>query len=340
MFATLSRSAGIAGRSLATFGVLLMWVNFAGAPAVADVLPAQPPLSTHSDALTPFQQYLMKDATLGPAQIRLRDQAVLSLPAMSAFLPEAPAKAMMKRLGNDTDANFLGIILPWNQSNWFITLDYIPAGHVADDDAKNWNADDLLKSVRESTEAANAERKKQGVPELDILGWVEKPHYDQAAHRLIWSISAKQKGAEATGANIINYKMLALGREGYISLVMVTDMDSIAARKPIANQMLSQIGFNSGKRYGDFNSSTDHVAEYGLAALIGGVVVHKLGFFALIAAFLVKGAKLIAVLALGAVAAVRRFFTGKKAPDIRAATPQPAMEPPPAVPAPPVEPPQ
>jgi uncharacterized membrane-anchored protein len=329
-----------AARSLfAVAGALLLAAGLTCGSACADILPAQPPLSARPDALSPYQEFLMKEATLGPAKIRLRDQAALSLPAMSAFMPETPARAMMKRLGNDTDQNFLGVILPWNESNWFVMLEFIPSGHVADGDAKNWNADDLLKSVRENTEKANAERKKLGVPELEIIGWAEKPHYDQAAHRLIWSISAKNKGAQETGANIVNYRMLALGREGYISLVMVTDLDSIAARKPIANQMLSQINFDGGKRYGDFNSSTDRVAEYGLAALIGGVVVHKLGFFALIAAFLVKGAKFIAVLALAGVAAVRRFFTRKKTAEFPA-PPSPASAPAPTIEPPLVEPPQ
>ena len=300
--------------------VLLIVAVLAVQPAFADA----PRPSAPAGALTHYQQYLMNTATVGPASVHLRDQAVLALPQGAAFLPPAPAKALMQRLGNTTDDNFLGIILPWQESDWFIILEFIPSGYVADDDAKNWNADDLLRSIRDNTAKANAERKKQGVPELDILGWVEKPHYDNASHRLIWSILAKQKGAQASN-NIINYKMLALGRQGYISFVMVTDVAVIQARKPIAAAMLSHVNFTGGKRYGDFNASTDRVAEYGLAALIGGVVVHKLGFFALIAAFFVKGAKFLVVLAAGALAAVRRFFRRGKpaetAPSLLTASP-------------------
>ena len=46
--------------------------------------------------------------------------------------------------------------------------------------------------------------------------------------------------------------------------------------------------FNQGKRYGDFDSTTDKVAAYGLAALVAGVVVKKLGLLALLAATAVK----------------------------------------------------
>ncbi len=265
---------------------------FALQPASADVLPP-------SDTLTPYQQDLMtKTATVGPASVRRRDQAVLSLPAGAAFIPQGPARALMQRYGNKTDDDFMGIIVPWERKRLVhYTLEFTPSGYVADDDAKNWNADDILKGIRDNTERDNADRVKRGIPALDVIGWVEKPHYDNIHHRLIWSTLVKEKGAPAASDNAVNYRMLALGRQGYIGLNMVTGASVIEARKPIAAAMLSDVNFTGGKRYTDFNASTDHVAEYGLAALIGGVVVHKLGFFALIAAFLVKGAKLIAVLA-------------------------------------------
>ncbi|HUO92178.1 MAG TPA: DUF2167 domain-containing protein [Rhizomicrobium sp.] len=295
--------------------------------AHADVAPS--PLGTY----TQYQQDLMKAGTLGPASIPLKDQAVLSLPEGTVFLPQGPAKTVMQRMGNATDANFLGLVLPWQESDWFITLEFVPSGYVADDDAKSWKADDLLASIRENTNKENVERKKQGVPGLDILGWVEKPHYDNANHRLIWSILAKPIGAQAGSANIINYKMLALGRQGYVSLVMVTDASVIQARKPIAVAMLSHVKFDGGKGYGDFNASTDRVAEYGLAALIGGVVVKKLGLLAIIAAFFVKGAKFLVVLAAGGLAALRRFFRrGKPAESAASSGPDMRLAPPPSEP--------
>lgn len=75
--------------------------------------------------------------------------------------------------------------------------------------------------------------------------------------------------------------------------------------------LLSNIRFNDGKRYADFNQSTDHVAEYGLAALIVGVGAKKLGLLALIGAFAVKFFKIGAVALLAGGAALKRFF-GRK----------------------------
>ena len=309
-------------------------------PALADL----PPVPDPGAALTPYQQDLVKSATIGPKSIKLRDQATLALPSGAAFIPEAPARALMQRFGNKTSDNLLGIIAPWEQSDWIITLEYFSTGYVSDDDAKNWNPDDLLKSIRDNTQQDNAYRREHGAPELDVLGWVEKPHYDNATHRLIWSVLVKRKGEPANAVGSINYRMYALGREGYLSLNMIANPATIEERKPIAAAMLSHVNFDGGKRYTDFNSTTDRVAEFGLAALIGGVVVKKLGLFALIAAFVIKGAKFLVVLAAGAVAAARRFFRGGKpaetAPSLLNASPAgdlrtPVLSPPADTPPPP-----
>jgi uncharacterized membrane-anchored protein len=87
---------------------------------------------------------------------------------------------------------------------------------------------------------------------------------------------------------------------------LVTDQVHIESLRPAVAILLDALAFNDGKRYADFNSSTDHVAEYGLAALIAGVAVKKLGLFALIAAFVVKFAKVIVVAVVGLLLALRK----------------------------------
>lgn len=289
-----------------------------GATATMATQPQNPPREAR------YEAYIAKNAVHGPASIPLRDQAVLSLPVGMAFLSETPAKEFMARIGNDTDSGFMGLVIPGHLdsdgSGWFSLVEYTSSGYIRDDDAKNWNADEILASVRQNTEEANSERRLRHQPELEVLGWVEKPHYDKATHKLIWSISARDKGQAGNARRIINYRTLALGRDGYIAMIMVTDLDKIDAEKPLAARLISGVKFNSAKRYGDFNSSTDHVAEYGLAALIGGVVVHKLGFFALLAAFAAKSIKVIGLTALAGLAWVRRLFGRKTAPPAAAVT--------------------
>jgi uncharacterized membrane-anchored protein len=259
-----------------------------------------------------YAAFLKRDAKLGPAKITLRDETVLDLPDGYAFLPEKPAADFMKRIGNDIDDQFRGIILPMKVSNWFTFLEYNGSGHIKDDDAKNWDTTKMLDDIRQNTDKANEERRVEGVSELEILGWVEKPHYDATNHRLVWSISARDKGKKGDSGNIINYRALLLGRHGYAAMVMVTDLSTIAAQKPMANLLLSKLSFTTGKRYTDFNASTDKVAEYGLVALIGGVVAHKLGFLALMAAFAAKFIKAIVLAVIAGAAAVKRFFFRSK----------------------------
>lgn len=249
--------------------------------------------------------------TKGPADIKLVDQAVLKIPGGQAFIPEAEAGRLLQAMGNRAGDGLLGLVMPLGKAEWFVVARNNKSGYVKDDDAKEWKADDLLKSLKEGTEGANAERRKRGIPEIEIIGWVQPPAYDAGTHRLVWSLSSKNKGAKDAADAGINYNTYALGREGYISMNLVTSLDSIERDKPVAHGLLAALNFNEGKRYGDFNASTDKVAEYGLAALVGGIAAKKLGLLALIGGFLLKFWKL-AALGVVAVGAIATKLLGRK----------------------------
>jgi len=281
---------------------------FAGAAAAQ--APAADP-AAESAAAYAAAKAVMKE---GPADVKLIDQATLHLPAGFVFIPKNEAMRLLKSMGNRPSPETLGMIFPVTAGeNWFLVARYTPSGYIKDDDAKDWNADDLLKGIKEGTELANAERKQRGIPEMEIVGWVERPAYDASSHRLVWSLSSRDKGAPATAEQGVNYNTYLLGREGYVSMNLVTGKDVVEAQKPIARTLLAALEFDKGKSYSDFNASTDRVAEYGLAALVGGVAAKKLGLFAVLAAFFAKFAKLIIFggLALGAL--VLKVFRGKKA---------------------------
>jgi uncharacterized membrane-anchored protein len=235
----------------------------------------------------------MKAATNGPADVSFRDLATVHLPDAYSFVPPKEGAAFMRALGNSSDERFVGLIVPKaNDQFWFVTVDYNDSGHVGDDDAKSWNADELLQSIKDGTEENNKDRISRGIAALDIKGWIERPAYDAATHRLVWSILAKERGSAADAEAVINYNTYALGREGYFELDLVTGERSIAADKPHAAKLLANLAYNEGKRYEDFKASSDRLAEFGLAALIGGVVAKKVGFFALIGVALLKFWKL------------------------------------------------
>lgn len=260
----------------------------------------------------------MAVAKTGPVDVPLASQGTLKLPANYMFIPQPNATQVLNAMGNPgSDKRLQGLVFPVDKDSWFMTVRFESAGYVKDDDAKDWNADDLLKSYREGTEAANKERKTMGVPELEILGWAEKPAYDTATHRLVWAMSSKERGADAANGQGVNYNTYALGREGYFSLNLVTELSDLPKHKTHATAMLSALNFDDGKRYADFNASTDRVAEYGLAALVAGAAAKKLGVFALAFAFIAKFAK-VGILAAAAIGAGLFKFFGKKKKDAEA----------------------
>lgn len=253
---------------------------------------------------------------LGPAEIKLREQGLLKLPAGYVWIPEPAATQLMRAMGNHPDSRQLGLVFPAGEANWLVVAKYEPSGYIKDDDARDWKVDEMFQSLKDGTEAANKERSERGFPELEILGWVQKPSYDPQTHQLVWSMSARHKhtgGASADAdATSINYNTYALGREGYISMNLITDLKDIEKDKAHAATLLAALSFSDGKRYADFNASTDHMAEYGLAALVGGVAAKKLGLFAVMAAFFVKFAKVILVGAIAVVGALGKFMGRKK----------------------------
>lgn len=254
-------------------------------------------------------------AQVGPVEVTLRDQARLNLPDGYVFIPLPEAERLMKALGNRVNDTFLGLVFPDVREHWFVVAEYEPSGYIKDDDAKDWNVDELFNNIKEGTEAANEERRAAGFAELDVVGWIERPQYDAQAHRLVWSLSAKARDAARDTPQTINYNTYVLGREGYVSLNLVTDSDAIDSAKEHARELLAATEFQKGKTYTDFAPSTDKVAEYGLAALIGGLVAKKLGMFALAAAFLAKFAKVLLVGGAVAAGSIAKFFRRKRTTD-------------------------
>jgi uncharacterized membrane-anchored protein len=91
----------------------------------------------------------------------------------------------------------------------------------------------------------------------------------------------------------------------------VTSLADIERDKPVAHALLAALNFNDGKRYADFNASTDKVAEYGLAALVAGVAAKKLGLLAAAGVFLLKFWK-VGLLILAGVGALAAKWMGRK----------------------------
>jgi uncharacterized membrane-anchored protein len=254
----------------------------------------------------------------GPANVPVAGQAVLRLPSGYNFVSAEEARHLLDAMGNPGNENVQGMIFPANEDNaqWFIVVGYSAAGYIKDDDARDWKADEMLAEIRKGTEAANDERRRRGLPEMTVAGWVQEPQYDADTHRLVWSMSSRLAGQGAGEAAGINYNTLMLGREGYISMNLVADLAAVEKLKPVARQLLASLEFDAGKRYADFQAETDKVAEYGLAALVAGVAAKKLGLLAMAGVFFAKFAKILVAGAVVGLGVFGKFFgKGKKSGD-------------------------
>jgi len=295
----------------------LLLLSLALAALGAEVSDAPGPSNAPVDAKTAARaeaqaafEGAAKAAQKGPADIVLAGQAHLQLPPNFAFIPAAPSALLLKSAGNTVDAGFQGLVVPRldDGSFSFYSISYAGSGYVKDDDARSWKADDLIDRLRKGTEEENKQRVERGFPQVEVVGWIEPPAYDPAKHQLVWSIAARDKGSQPGADDGVNYRTLVLGREGYLAMTLVTDKAHFDTLKPRTPVLLDAIRFDEGKRYADFNSTTDHVAEFGLAALVAGVAAKKLGLIALAAAFFIKFAKLIALAVAGAFFAVRKWL--------------------------------
>jgi uncharacterized membrane-anchored protein len=267
-------------------------------------------------ALKKAWEAVEKVVKVGPTEVALVDQAVLKLPDKMVFVPKAEANELLNAWGNSFDDRLLGMVMPTEGSNWAATIDQTQEGYVKDEEARNWDADALLANLKEGTEAQNEDRIARGFDPLEVTGWIEKPSYDSPSHRLVWSMRMAHKGAVAGEDATVNFNTYALGKDGYLEIDLLTSEKTIAKDKTYARQILSAIDYNPGKRYEDFKLGTDHLAEYGIAALIGGVVAKKLGFLALASVFILKFIKIIGVAVVVGIAGIKRFFFGKKPEDV------------------------
>jgi uncharacterized membrane-anchored protein len=312
------RKAGYAGHRFCTFGGSVMPQALPGLLLLAlfgftPVLAQEEPVDTSAGEMqvtTPWDT--AHNAMIrGPAAVPLRDQATLDVPDGFGFVPLKESQAVMRVMGNQTDERFIGLVFPLSDDDqYFITLNYEDSGYIKDDEAKDWDADELLQSLKDGTEAGNEEREKLGIDPIKVTRWVEPPAYDAGSHRLVWSAEAVLKRGEDPDPTI-NYNTYVLGREGYISANLITNASTVAADRQDTSPLLRAVNFNEKKRYTDFDSSTDAVAAYGLTALVGGIAAKKLGLLAVMAAFVVKFAKVIFVAVVALLAGARKFFGSK-----------------------------
>ena len=233
--------------------------------------------------------------------------AVVNIPAGLMFTGAAGARQFMQLNENPVSGRERGVVLSAEGEHpWFVVFEFNDTGYVKDDEKDSIDADAIIESIREGTEAANEERRKNGWPTMNVDGWHSRPYYDGQTNNLTWAIL----GSSADG-QVVNHSVRLLGRRGVMNVDLVLGPEQVDTAMPTFASIVEGFDYKTGDRYREFTSG-DRVAEYGLTALVAGgagAVLVKSGL-------LQKFGKLIVVAFVAVAAALKKMFdklTGRSA---------------------------
>lgn len=255
-------------------------------------------------------QHMTADAFVGSLHPLTGDvpipgaKATLKLADGYSFLPAGDAQRVLTQAwGNPPDNSVLGMIIPGTDAHtvlkddtWAVVVTFVDEGYVSDKDAAKIDYDDMLKDMKKEALDSNEERLKEGYPAVELVGWAEPPHYDEATHKLYWARDLKFKKADGSpDGQSLNYAIRVLGRRGYLSLNAVAPIGQLAKVRADMPDVVAMAEFDPGERYADYNSSTDKAAAYGIAALVAGGIAAKAGLFAKLGLLLLALKKFIVI---------------------------------------------
>lgn len=279
--------------------------------------------ATNDTALVSMLAQLAQDTIVGQTgRVDLKEaNAYINVPEGYLFLDnEAANHLLVDYWDNLRDEDILGALVTdsakiyYNLETIFLVY-YEDCGYVKDDDASTIDYDDLLKDLQEETKESNEEREKAGLEPVELVGWAATPYYDANEKTLYWAKRFAFGSDEDTVKHeSLNYDIRILGRKGMLTMKAVAGVEDLPAVEEMKGVLLKGTSFTEGNTYADYNSATDHVAEFGIGALVAGKLLAKVGILAKLGVFFAKFWKLIVV----AVAAVVGFFTkifGKKKED-------------------------
>lgn len=241
--------------------------------------------------------------------------ATLRLTEGFRYLGKADARRVLEDWWNNpADDTVLGMLVPTadgldSDHAWVVVLTWSGEGYVPDEDAADYDYDELLELMQEETRDNNSYLAEAGYPTVELVGWAQAPRYDAVNKRLHWAKHLQFEGSEG---GTLNYDIRVLGRRGYLSMNAVAAMDDLGRVNAGMADVLGMASFDEGQRYADYVEG-DHTAAYGLAALIGGGLAAKTGLLAKVGLLLAKFWKLLVFGGIGLAALIGKLRGARKA---------------------------
>ena len=237
----------------------------------------------------------------GPGVGKLGDIAQVVIPYGYRLTGADGARTLLEMLENPTDGSELGILIPPANEDgvdWFITFEFNDIGYVKDEEGESLDAEAILESIREGTEAANRIREDRGWTPIHVVGWETQPFYDSESNNLSWAIRGRSDGEDS-----VNYSTRLLGRRGVIHADLVVGPESLRTALPVYKGLIADCTFRPGQKYAEFQAG-DTIAKYGLAALVAGGA----GALAVKTGLLARMWKLLVGIGVAAAAGLRKLF--------------------------------
>lgn len=238
---------------------------------------------------------------VGPATGDVGSRSTIDIPEGARLLPESSGSRFLELTGNLPEQGDTVLV----RKGWWATLSFDDSGYVKDDE--KLDPDELLAAMRKNEESSNEERRKRGMDTLTTDGWIVLPHYDPATRYLEYGVRLHSSDSPQP---VVNYTMRLLSRHGYETVTLVTGPKTLAQDVKDLHQVLAGFKFNAGETYGEFRPG-DHVAEFGLGALVlGGAAAAavKAGWFKGLLVALAAGWKFVAAAVVAGFAGIKRLF--------------------------------
>jgi uncharacterized membrane-anchored protein len=240
-------------------------------------LAAEPDAAPAADALaTPDQIFAaaLRQSIGSPARAVLGDQATVRLADGLVFIPAAPASRLLTVSGQPVPPGFMGLLVGPEGMDAPGIIRFVPAGFIDSDAALAWTADDLLSSLNDTVQRENASREQHNQQPREARRWVQPPRYNPETHQIAWAALIVATTAPRYSDGTVTYHAIGFGRDGYISLTVVSGMQTADEIGQMTQGFLDGLTFLPNKAYGDA-LPTDKRALDGLAGAMEVDTLHK-----------------------------------------------------------------
>jgi uncharacterized membrane-anchored protein len=123
-------------------------------------------------------------------------KSTLALPDGYQVLLGEDARRMITLSGDPADSSVEAIVFSPHFDDEII-FQSINDGYVPLDDWSDVNPDTMINSIRDNTEEANQYRKRQGIRQIHVVGWLQEPTLDRQASTVYWAIEGINDGSLA-----------------------------------------------------------------------------------------------------------------------------------------------